>query len=125
MFDRRLMLNFRMCRMSSLLVLSCITLVVPAAYHSSTGKIDIPTAPAIGALLGDAAQDAITKSQNGLLFLSRGTAVVLFMVYLSYLYFQLKSHASLFEAQEEDAEEEEVSMGLSPLSSLVAVSNVI
>jgi len=45
---------------------------------------------------------------------NRGTAIILFVVYLAYLYFQLKSHADLFLAEEaeEEEEEEEAAMGL-------------
>ncbi|CDZ97067.1 calcium:hydrogen antiporter [Phaffia rhodozyma] len=92
--------------MSSLLVLSCITLVVPAAYHSS--KIDSSASSSIVNFL----ETDSSAPQTGLLLLSRGTSLVLFFVYLAYLYFQLKSHASLFEADTEDVEEEEVSMGV-------------
>lgn len=57
-------------------------------------------------LLDDGAPDPPDGSLNGLLILSRGTAIILFAVYIAYLYFQLRSHASLFE--EEGDEEEEV-----------------
>ena len=33
---------------------------------------------------------------GGLLFISRGTAIILLGVYVAYLFFQLKTHASLF-----------------------------
>jgi Ca2+/H+ antiporter len=36
------------------------------------------------------------EHQKGLLIISRGTAVLLFGVYIAYLIFQLKTHASLF-----------------------------
>ncbi|TFK42374.1 Sodium/calcium exchanger protein-domain-containing protein [Crucibulum laeve] len=64
---------------SSLMTLACITLVIPAAYHSTQG---------------DATGDP--DSQYGLLVISRGTAIVLLVVYCAYLWFQLKSHADLF-----------------------------
>jgi Ca2+:H+ antiporter len=60
---------------SSLMTLACITLVIPAAYHSTS----------------------VASSESGLLVISRGTAVVLLLVYCAYLYFQLKSHAHLYE----------------------------
>ncbi|KAG1797699.1 Sodium/calcium exchanger protein-domain-containing protein [Suillus plorans] len=70
---------------ASLMTLSCITLVVPAAYASTTdpgmknhcsNPDECPTA--------------------GLLFISRGTAILLLGVYCAYIWFQLKSHPDLF-----------------------------
>lgn len=53
----------------------------------------------------------------------RGTAIILFVVYLAYLYFQLKSHADLFVAEEGEEEEEEPAMGLwSSVVALLAVT---
>jgi len=62
---------------SSLMTLACITLVIPAAYRST---------------------QSVSSSESGLLVISRGTAVVLLLVYCAYLYFQLKSHAHLYQA---------------------------
>ena len=45
-------------------------------------------------------------SLNGLLVLSRGTSIILLITYIGYLVFQLKTHASLFEAEQGDEEEE-------------------
>lgn len=80
--------------MSSLLAVATASLIIPATLYSvlngskggtdQDGKIDI---------------------------LSRGTAIILLIIYIAYLYFQLKSHADLFddaEAQEGDQEEPEV-----------------
>ncbi|RXK39512.1 calcium/proton exchanger [Tremella mesenterica] len=86
---------------SSLLTLACITLILPAAYHASEMDID-----AAKSLLEDGAPDPADSSLHGLLILSRGTSIILFLTYLGYLYFQLRSHSTLFEA--EAAEEEEV-----------------
>lgn len=43
-------------------------------------------------------------SLPGLLTLSRGTAVLLLLTYLAYLVFQLRTHANLFEAEEDEEE---------------------
>jgi Ca2+:H+ antiporter len=40
--------------------------------------------------------DLDEKGQRGLLIISRGTAILLLGVYIAYLIFQLKTHASLF-----------------------------
>lgn len=75
-------------------------LVIPAAYHNV--KTDTIT--------------AFTDHQKGLLIISRGTAILLLVVYIAYLYFQvicpvvlnlasdrvqLKSHAFLFKDEGE------------------------
>lgn len=44
---------------------------------------------------------------NSEVSLSRFSSVILFSIYCSYLYFQLKSHRDLYEDEEEDDEEEE------------------
>ncbi|KAI9466367.1 calcium/proton exchanger [Lactarius psammicola] len=80
---------------ASLMTLACITLVIPAAYHSAkhvvtpgNGKLVALTDP----LISDLDEDA----QKGLLIISRGTAILLLGVYIAYLIFQLKTHAHLF-----------------------------
>lgn len=79
--------------MSSLMSVATASLIIPATLYSvlsegkgpvQDGKIDI---------------------------LSRGTAIILLVIYVAYLYFQLKSHADLFddaEAQEGDQQEPEI-----------------
>ena len=81
---------------SSLMTLACITLVIPAAYNF-TAEMKAPEA---------------FSSEEGLLIISRGTAIILLGVYGAYLYFQLKSHHYLFKSENEDAEEEEPNMNL-------------
>jgi len=73
---------------SSLMTLACITLVIPAAYQS--------TQPV--------SHDS--SYSEGLLIISRGTAIVLLLVYCAYIWFQLKSHAFLYEAATSQPEEE-------------------
>ncbi|KAF8759788.1 Calcium proton exchanger [Rhizoctonia solani] len=99
---------------SSLMTLACITLVIPAAYHSSQQHPSNPPVPnAISALMETDAPGGNERSHNGLLLISRGTAIVLLIVYVSYLYFQLKSHADLFAAPvDEDSEPEEPNMSV-------------
>nr|XP_031862781.1 calcium/proton exchanger [Kwoniella shandongensis]KAA5529853.1 calcium/proton exchanger [Kwoniella shandongensis] len=90
---------------SSLLTLACITLILPAAYHASETE---QTAATIKSLLEDGAPDPNDSSLRGLLILSRGTSIILLLTYLGYLYFQLRTHAQLFEAEQVEGEEEEV-----------------
>jgi len=86
---------------SSLLTLACITLILPAAYHASEMDSTAFT------LFGDSAPDPKDASLHGLLILSRGTAIILLLTYLGYLVFQLRTHSQLFEAENDDEEEQE------------------
>lgn len=70
---------------ASLMTLSCITLVIPAAYASTTN-----------AGMQNYCGDVDDCPTTGLLFISRGTAILLLGVYCAYLWFQLKSHPKLF-----------------------------
>ena len=70
--------------------------MIPAAYHAA--KHIVP--PAKGGLLasmsGPILSDLDENGQRGLLIISRGTAILLLGVYIAYLIFQLRTHASLF-----------------------------
>lgn len=76
---------------ASLMTLACITLVIPAAYFLSQttgdGGLD---------LFATDVSDAIKNCRSGLLIISRGTAILLLLVYAAYLRFQLSTHAYLF-----------------------------
>ena len=50
----------------------------------------------MAAMSGPLLSDLDEKGQKGLLIISRGTAILLLGVYIAYLIFQLKTHASLF-----------------------------
>ncbi|KAK0671032.1 putative calcium transporter [Cercophora samala] len=63
---------------ASLLALSVMSLLIPTVFHASFSKI----------LTAD---DKVLK-------ISRGTSVILLLVYLLYLVFQLKSHSYLYES---------------------------
>ncbi|KAL3433030.1 Sodium/calcium exchanger protein-domain-containing protein [Aspergillus tetrazonus] len=88
--------------MSSLMTVSSASLIIPATLYASLSS----------------AKDPSHKTEN-ILFLSHWTAIILLVLYVIYLYFQLKSHAELFEevnnqttgdpeaAGEQVAEEEE------------------
>lgn len=96
---------------SGIMTLACVGLVIPAAYHSTYAR-----SPRDGGahpspkdlLLGSSPDNGNAPAPHdgtlkGLLVLSRGTAIILLGVYMFYLYFQLKSHASLFEADAQAA----------------------
>ena len=94
-------------------------LVIPAAYFmSQTTKDDI-----LDVFMKTGQPDAIEEHcRSGLLFISRGTAILLLLVYVAYLVFQLKTHAYLFQPSEGQEEEEELEM--SPLSAGFALLSV-
>ncbi|KAH7921066.1 Calcium/proton exchanger [Leucogyrophana mollusca] len=87
---------------ASLMTLSCITLVIPAAYASTLGADDGKDCPI--------SEDEGGCPSSGLLTISRGTAILLLFVYGAYLYFQLKTHTDYFHrkvSDDEPSEEEE------------------
>lgn len=74
--------------MSSLLTLATSSLIIPAILYVVMSN---------------------NKSQDdNIMILSRGTSVILLLIYVAYLYFQLKSHADLFDdAEAQESEDEE------------------
>ncbi|KAI0807772.1 calcium/proton exchanger [Fomes fomentarius] len=99
---------------SSLMTLACITLVIPAAYHSAkshSGGLDNgpgngTVVTALDNTIGLGLETLDADSLHGLKIISRGTAILLLGVYIVYLFFQLKSHAYLFVAPDSEEEEE-------------------
>ncbi|KAK3202561.1 hypothetical protein GRF29_154g48881, partial [Pseudopithomyces chartarum] len=68
---------------ASLLALCIASLIIPTVFHNMIA--DIGTGQA------DAAQDAKSNSE-----LSHGTAIILLLVYAAYLFFQLRTHVSMY-----------------------------
>ncbi|KAJ1722558.1 hypothetical protein LPJ61_005916 [Coemansia biformis] len=69
----------------ALLALSVLSMIIPAAYHgvhASGGEIT-----------------------NGILIMSRGTALILLLVYILFLVFQLKTHSDIFDGTHTHAEQ--------------------
>lgn len=67
--------------------------MIPAAYHTTkNGSSTVDVAAIDSHSLSPLNENA----QWGLLIISRGTAILLLGVYIAYLFFQLKTHASLF-----------------------------
>lgn len=78
--------------MSSLMAVASASLIIPATLYAG---------------LSQSAQNTL----DNINILSRGTSIVLLFIYISYLFFQLKTHADLFddaEAQEGNAAEPEL-----------------
>ncbi|KAJ6144324.1 Sodium/calcium exchanger membrane region [Penicillium chermesinum] len=95
--------------MSSLMAVASASLIIPATLYA--------------ALSGSSA-----SREDNILFLSHGTSIILLIIYVMYLYFQLRSHAELFEetpsnaAEEGAAEaEEEEERVLTPLAATVVL----
>jgi len=70
--------------------------VIPAAYHAAKHIVPPAKGGFLAAMSGPLLSDLDEKGQRGLLIISRGTAILLLGVYIAYLIFQLKTHASLF-----------------------------
>ena len=90
--------------MSSLMVVSTASLIIPATLYA--------------VMSGTAA-----NQDRNILILSHGTAVILLLLYVLYLFFQLRTHSKFFDAEgegEQDGEQEEGKV-LSPLAAGVAL----
>ncbi|ETW86146.1 H+/Ca2+ exchanger Vxc1-like protein [Heterobasidion irregulare TC 32-1] len=118
---------------ASLMTLACITMIIPAAYHSArTSLISVPSNPTeVITLVSDPLLSNLDeKGQAGLLIISRGTALLLLGVYVAYLFFQLKTHADLFvalPARDEEGQiipEEEETPKMSIFSAAVSLLTV-
>ena len=55
-----------------------------------------------------------SDSEDNIMVLSRGTSIILLIIYVSYLFFQLKTHADLFDDAEAQEGEEESATLLGP-----------
>ncbi|OAX81972.1 calcium/proton exchanger [Emergomyces africanus] len=90
---REQLYNSNITQMSAaLLSLSVMSLLLPTAFHASFSNVQ--TADAV------------------VLKVSRGTSVILLLVYLLYLLFQLKSHAYFYESTPQDKIDEESHPGV-------------
>lgn len=95
--------------MSSLMAVACASLIIPATLYASLGN------------------GKVAETDNKILVLSHGTAIVLLILYMLYLFFQLKTHAKIFEGDPEQGEPEEVDGGrkegdtLRPIPAAVAL----
>lgn len=91
----------------SLLFLACIAIVIPTA------------APAL--------YSTTTLDDAAVYNISHSTAIILVLVYIAYLFFQLKTHKAIFSPEEEDEEEPAMSLtaaviGLTGVTVIVAIS---
>ncbi|KAF9885781.1 hypothetical protein FE257_012363 [Aspergillus nanangensis] len=98
--------------MSSLMTVASASLIIPATLYASLSSSD----------------NNAKQTDKNILLLSHGTAIILLILYVMYLYFQLKSHAALFEeVPNEDMEnqgdlvEAEEDHILSPVAATIAL----
>ena len=87
----------------SIMTLGCFTMVVPAAYYGSQMDTSVPVSE--------------SSAQAGLLFISRGTSLILLIVYAGFIAFQLRTHSYLYAQEEEEDQQEH----MTPLSAIVAL----
>ncbi|CAK4034876.1 vacuolar calcium ion transporter [Lecanosticta acicola] len=69
--------------MSSLMAVAATSLIIPATMYAALTRSD-------------------ADSEGNILILSRGTAIIMLILYCLYLFFQLKTHASLFDAEAQE-----------------------
>ncbi|KAE8444066.1 hypothetical protein EG329_000934 [Mollisiaceae sp. DMI_Dod_QoI] len=82
--------------MSSLMTVAAASLIIPATLYAALSK-------------------SHEDGEQNVLILSHGTAIILLILYVLYLVFQLRTHATLFDAETAiDSEEEEEEPQLSP-----------
>lgn len=89
--------SYFLCGTPDIETLSLIALVLPAAYHSSKWKDQIPfgngeeiTKELLTSFSGsDGVTPVRDPAKSGLLTISRGTAILLLFVYVAYLFFQV------------------------------------
>ncbi|CCK68734.1 Vcx1p KNAG_0B02920 [Huiozyma naganishii CBS 8797] len=93
--------------MSSLLAISCASLLIPAAFKAT---------------LPEGKEDDLINSK--ILSLSRGTSLVLLVVYILFLFFQLHTHHTIFEEQMEETDEVMSQLSAKPSHSLSIKSSL-
>ena len=111
----------------SIMTLGCFTMVLPAAYWGSV-KGGSGDNSVLSALFTRSKEQPVPAPNvgfdvmDGILFISRGTAVILLGIYIGYLVFQLRTHAFLYEAPEhEQIEEQQEEVEMSPKASIIAL----
>jgi Ca2+:H+ antiporter len=100
----------------SVMTLGCIIVAIPAAYQSSIRASTLFTQGHEALAVLDSSDD----TEAGLLFISRGASIILLCIYALYLVFQLKTHAFLYEANDDGEDEEEVAM-MTPVAAVVGL----
>lgn len=92
--------------MSSLMAVASASLIIPATMYATMSN-------------GKPGNDP--ETDHNILLLSHGTAIILLLLYILYLYFQLYSHHNLFADVENQGDEQEEGQILSPVAAGVAL----
>ncbi len=87
--------------MSSLMAVAATSLIIPATLYSSL-------------------TDSSADTEANVLVLSRGTSIIMLVLYCLYLFFQLKSHKKLFDAEAQEGGEDEATI-LGPIPATVCL----
>lgn len=96
--------------MSSLLAISCASLLLPAAFKATLPQVH-------------GKEDAWIDEK--ILAFSRGTAIILLIVYILFLVFQFGTHSAMFEQQNEETEEVMSELSVSPHHRLSVKSSLM
>jgi Ca2+:H+ antiporter len=91
--------------MSSLMAVASASLIIPATLYAQLDNSN-------------------SNSEDKVLLLSHGTSIILLLLYCLYLIFQLKTHSSLFDAEQQAEEEEEEEHILNPITATIALALV-
>lgn len=86
--------------------MAVISVLVPASFHATLGN-DIPD----------------VNERPDLLKMSRGSSIILLLIYVGYLWFQLRSHAHLY--VDDDPGEEEPTLDVWVAGGLLVLSTVL
>jgi len=79
----------------SLLCVSVFSIIIPAAFHASLNSASTIN----GQTPGEAAGQSQAIEEAHVLAISRGTSIILLVVYAAYLFFQLWTHAYMYTAE--------------------------
>jgi Ca2+:H+ antiporter len=117
-------LRFHEQSFSSTVASTMSSLMIPATLYAAISN-------GTSTKHGDNTTTPDDNAQKNILILSHGTSIILLMIYVMYLYFQLRSHSELFEemnssdAENGAEEEEEVERVLNPWAATVALVVII
>jgi Ca2+:H+ antiporter len=88
--------------MSSLMAVAATSLIIPATLYSTLS-------------------DSNADTEGNILVLSRGTSIIMLILYCLYLVFQLKTHAKLFDAEAQEGDEGEQAQILGPTAASICL----
>jgi Ca2+:H+ antiporter len=88
--------------MSSLMAVASASLIIPATLYAALAN-------------------SKERTDDNILILSHGTAIIMLILYCLYLFFQLKTHANLFDEEQQDGEEDKEPEVLKPIPAAVAL----